>query len=164
MRNDEEDMAHETMMLFARHSHERCQQCGHLEPEQNCARGQCCVLRAVQMCSVLHSSVAHVDIAISRWRYLHKNIFTTSASHATRATEWTTTRPDMHCPRLHQVSLDQYRCSANLRCEALAVIAIVAFAAAAAAAAQREVCVRATSLRWTQLRFFASRNLEIASE
>ena len=37
-RNDEEDMAQETMMLFARHTNERCQQHRHLEPQKECAR------------------------------------------------------------------------------------------------------------------------------
>ena len=42
---------------------------------------------------------------------------------------------------------------ANLECQAAAVVAIVVFAAAATTDAQREVCMLATSLRWTQLRF-----------
>ena len=49
------------------------------------------------------------------------------------------------------------------RCAAAAV-AIVTSVPAAAADALREVCMRATSLRWTQLRAWRHENLEVASE
>ena len=67
-----------------------------------------------------------------------------------------TTNPAAHRHRLHQVSwatvARAWRCAA-------AAVAIVTSVPAAAADALREECMRATSLRWTQLRARRHENL-----
>ena len=160
-RKNAEDLAHmRRETVFGQGLNEGCHCKSLSHKKKSVARGKCCVLSAVQVCSV--STLPSLT-----WRSPSRMIDnpcknTTSASLATRATKWKmmTTSPATYCPRLYQVSLGKYQCGANLECEAAAVVAIAVFAAAGAADAQWDGPRHTTGHSCVR----AIRNLEIASE